>query len=361
LRVCFIVNEIFHFGVYGGFGALTRTIGRELVKKGFEIYVLMPKASKDQKTIETLEGMTIIGMPSWKSSIFYKLCDADVYHSQDPSIGTYYARTKNENAKHIITFQDPRTLAEDKMSIWSLNPMWKNFRYRTLMEIKLRMGNYLINKAVHNADKLSCQAKYIIPKTVSMFHLKEAPSFLPNPVEVPQRSLGKAETPTVCFIGRWEPVKRVEYFFRLAKEFGDVKFVAAGAAHDPVRDQQLRKEFSNIPNLEMPGLLFGKQKYDLLEKTWILINTSIRECLPVSFLEAAAYKCAILSSNNPDDFAGNFGYHVQDEDFAGGLRFLLRDEVWREKGAKGHGYVKETHELGRVIDQHVKVYKELVE
>ena len=361
LRICFIVNEIFHWGAYGGFGALTRTIGSELVKKGFEVCVLMPKASKDQRTIEHLDGMTVIGMPSWKSSFFYELCEADVYHGEDPSIGAYYAQKKNRNAKHIITFQDPRTVEEDKMSIWALNPRWKKYRYRATMEVKLKIGDFMVKKAVHNADQLTCQAKYIIPKTVSMFQLKKPPSFLPNPVEVPEKTIKKAKDPTVLFLGRWDPVKRVELFFELAKKFSNVRFIAAGAAHDQVRDEYLRKEYAGVPNLEMPGLVFGKQKYDLLEQAWVLINTSTRECLPVSFLEAAAYKCAILSSNNPDSFAENFGYYTKDENYENGLHTILQDDLWRERGMRGYEYVKETHELNRVIDQHANLYKEIVE
>ena len=361
MRVCFIVNEIFNWGVYGGFGKLTRTLGSNLVKNGVEVSVLMPKISKSQRTIEMLDGMTVVGMPSWRSSFFYKLCDADVYHSEDPSVGTYYAQKKNRNAKHIVTFQDPRTLKEDKMSIWALNPLWKDYRYRAKMEVKLRIGDFLVKKAVHNVDKLACQAKYIIPKTVSMFKLKQPPIFLPNPVEIPEKPIRKATDPTVCFLGRWDPVKRVELFFKLAKKFSDVKFIAAGAAHDMIRDNYLRKEFGDIPNLEMPGVVFGKQKYDLLEKAWVLVNTSMRECLPISFLEASASKCAILSSNNPDGFAEKFGHHATDENYEKGLRLLLKDDMWREKGVKGYEYVKETHELSRVIDQHAKMYKEIVE
>lgn len=86
----------------------------------------------------------------------------------------------------------------------------------------------------------------------------------------------------------------------------------------------------------------------------------MRECLPVSFLEAAAYKCAILSNNNPDNFAENFGYHAKTEDFGEGLRFLLEGDVWREKADKGFEYVKKTHELSLSIDQHIRIYSELL-
>lgn len=83
--------------------------------------------------------------------------------------------------------------------------------------------------------------------------------------------------------------------------------------------------------------------------------------MPVSFLEASAYKCAILSSNNPDGFAENFGYHTKDGNYEEGLRLLLQNDRWRESGIKGYEYVKETHELNRVIDRHVEMYKEIVE
>lgn len=121
LRVCFVVGEIFNWGVYGGIGSLTRTIGSELVKKGIEVYVLMPKTSKDQRTLEQLDGMTVVGLPTWKSSLL-DICDADVYHSEDPSYATYLAQKNNPTAKHLITFQNPRTIAEDKKTIWSFNP-----------------------------------------------------------------------------------------------------------------------------------------------------------------------------------------------------------------------------------------------
>ena len=93
-----------------------------------------------------------------------------------------------------------------------------------------------------------------------------------------------------------------------------------------------------------------------------MINTAARECLPAAFLEAAAYKCAILSGvkPDPDDFAKNFGYYVQDDDFGRGLEFLLEDNRWQEQGNKGYEYVKKTHELNVVMDKHIAVYDDLL-
>ena len=112
------------------------------------------------------------------------------------------------------------------------------------------------------------------------------------------------------------------------------------------------------------GFVNEDQKSQILEKSWIYVNTSIRECLPVSFLEAAAHRCAILSSENPDDFADNFGYRVRTNDLAGyveGLKFLIEEDRWKIKGEKGFRYVREVHEMDKVIDQHIAIYRSLLE
>jgi glycosyltransferase involved in cell wall biosynthesis len=361
MRVCFIVNEIFHWGLYGGFGKLTRTLGANLAMRGVEVYVLMPRISVSQRTIETLDGMIVLSPLSRLNISLFKTCDADIYHSQSPGIDTYWVMKMNPGAKHIITFQDPMTIEEEKMSIWSKNPRWRTFRYRAIMELKLRAGSFITKRAIHKADALFSQAKYIIPKIVSMYGLNDPPAFLPNPVEIPNRPLKKASEPTVCFLARWDPVKRHEVLFDLAEKFPDVKFIAPGKAHDKNRDEYLRKRGKEISNLEMPGFVSEEEKSRILEKSWILVNTSLRECLPVSFLEAAAHKCVILSSNNPDGFAENFGYYVTNGDYAEGLAFLLKDGAWKERGEKGYRYVKETHQLNRVINLHMKTYEELLD
>ena len=375
MRICLIVDEIFHWGRYGGFGSLTRTIGRELVKRGVEVFVVMPQSSSEQRRIENLEGMTILSIPSKRryfalstaihSSRFFRLCDADVFHSQEPTAGTYAAMRTHPKKKHVITFQDPRDLSTTKM-MWALDISGyrKNFLHRLININYRRIENWFIKKATHKADLLFCQAKYIIPKTVYMYNLARPPQFLPNPVKVPNNLQEKAAEPTVCFVARLDRVKRPELFFELAKRFPQVKFVVAGAAHEGDRQRYLNEISRNVNNLELRGFVDEETKSGIFAKSWIYVNTSVRECLPVAFLEAAAGKCAILSSENPDDFAEDFGYHVKNNSLDGyteGLNYLLRDECWKVKGENGRRYVGEVHEMDKVIDQHIGIYQELSE
>jgi len=281
LSVCLVATELFEWGRYGGFGRCTRTIGSELVRRGIEVSVVVPRGS-GQRSIEALDGMTVHSFPLHRypfTKKLYRQCDADIYHSEEPSWGTRIALGGMPDKKHIATVQNPKT-RED----WRLVDRYYPLRRRLFN----RFYEGKIRETVRRLDAVFCQARYIIPKVRSMYGLREDTRFLPNPVDVPKANLTKADEPTVCFLGRFDREKRPELFFELARKFPDVKFIALGRAHDDARDRMLRDAYGSVPNLDMPGFKTGLEKDLVLEKSWILMNTSVSECLPMSFLEAAA-------------------------------------------------------------------------
>lgn len=364
MRICFVVSEIFGWGTYGGFGKLTSDIAIGLAKKGIEVFVLVRKGknekSKGQRIIETREGIIIIGLPHGyfqrlRSRYFYTLPEADIYHSEAPTFDSWLTMKFNPNSKHLITFQDPRDFNE-YWKPYSLDPRYNTFFNKYNLMWRWKILDFFRRKAIKNADALYCQARFIIPLVKKMYNLEKEPEFLPNPVKIPKRKLKKADEPTVCFLARWDLQKRPEMFFELAKKFPEVKFIAMGKAHDKERDRYLRKKYGKIPNLIMTGFVSEEEKSKILEKSWVMINTSIRECLPLAFLEACAHKCAILSAANPDNFASNFGFWVKNDNFEEGLNFLL-DKKWKKLGKKGYKYVKKVHEYEKVIERHIKVYE----
>ena len=258
---------------------------------------------------------------------------------------------------HVITFQDPYDLHEwSRISRvdprYALNP---RFRSRLVVE------NLMLSRACKGAYSLHAQARFLIPKAVRLFRLDRAPSFLPNPVVVPRWRLRKSDSPTVCFLGRWDPQKRVELFFGLAERFPDVDFVAMGHSHDPDRDSRLRKRYGSAENLLLTGFVSEEEKSRILERSWALVNTSVREALPVSFLEALAHETTILSGEDPDGLTSSYGFHVADGDYARGLKALLGDDGWRVRGRLGRRYVEEVHELDRVVDMHLEIYRGILE
>jgi glycosyltransferase involved in cell wall biosynthesis len=128
--------------------------------------------------------------------------------------------------------------------------------------------------------------------------------------------------------------------------------------------RRLRERYHSIHNLELPGFINRFQEpqrlQQILSDTWVLVNTAAREGLPLTFLEAAAYGCAILSAVDPDHFASRFGQPVMNEDFAAALRQLLANAPL-EKGRLASLYVKQVYETSRALALHVAQYQQFVD
>jgi glycosyltransferase involved in cell wall biosynthesis len=359
MKICLISVEIFAWGKYGGFGRATRAIGRELVKRGIQVYAVVPRR-QGQRPVEELDGITVLGFPPffpWYATTLFKKCSADIYHSCEPSFGTYLAWKAMPDRKHVVTFRDPRDRKDWKMEfdLPSLNRLQvvHNYFYE---------NNYLVRKTIPHIHAVYTIGKYLIPKVKSMYGLDKDPEFLPTPVEVPEY-IQKSDLPTVCYIARLDRRKRPNLFLDLAEKFPHVKFIVMGKSRDKKWDRNLREIYASIPNLDFMGFVdqFSSGLHsEVLEKSWVMVNTATREALPNAFLEAAAHRCAILSAVDPDGFASNFGYHAKDDDFSKGLGFLLKDQRWKERGERGYEYVKETFEINRATNQHIAIYDKVL-
>jgi glycosyltransferase involved in cell wall biosynthesis len=360
MKICLISVEIFAWGKYGGFGRATRIIGRELVKRGHDVYAVVPRR-KGQREVESLDGIKVYGFSPfspWSSVKFFKECDADIYHSCEPSTGTYLARRAMPNKKHMVTFRDPRDFRDWIMEfdLPSLNKLQvvHNYFYES---------NILVKKSIQQMNGVFTIGKYLIPKVKKMYKLQKNPIFLPTPVEVPGR-IEKSKTPVVCYLARMDKRKRPELFLDLAEKFPHVEFIAMGKSRNKLWDSYLRKKYSNHNNLEMTGFVdqFNSDLHSkILEKSWIMINTATREALPNAFIEAAAHRCAIMSHVNPDGFASEFGYHAKENEFEKGIEFLIGKDRWKERGEKGYRYIQNTFEINKAIENHINIYKNIIE
>lgn len=360
MRVCLISVEIFAWGKYGGFGRAARTIGRELVERGHEVVAVVPRR-EGQGAVETLDGMTVLSFPPrrWLSSTrLLREADADVYHSCEPSFGTYLATRAMPDRVHVVTCRDPRD--------------WEDWKTEFLLPSRSRLrvvANFVyengpqVTRGVQRADAVYAAAKCLVPKARKVYRLKTPPTFLPTPIPIPA-SVDKAAEPTACFVGRLDRRKKPEAFFGLVERSPHVRFICVGASNDAEWDRYLRDRYGSLPNLDMRGFVDQFRTDELSEilgSSWLIVNTSAREGLPNSLLEAAAHRCAILSAVDPDGFASNFGWHAEDGDFDAGLRRLVDEGHWRERGEAGWRYVDETFETGRAIDRHLEEYRRLLQ
>ena len=115
-----------------------------------------------------------------------------------------------------------------------------------------------------------------------------------------------------------------------------------------------------MSNLVLTGFVSEEEKSLILEKSWGLVNTSIREALPVSFLEALAHETPIISGEDPDGLTSSYGFKVKDDNYDEGLTRLIESSEWVKKGKSGRKYIENVHELDKVVDQHIKIYEDIL-
>jgi len=352
--------EIFAWNKYGGFGKATRIIGKELVKCGIEVSAVIPRRN-GQREFEVLDGIKVFSFhktnPFYARKLFKK-CNADIYHSEEPSFGTYLAMKEMPEKIHLVTSRDTKFFND-----WVREFINPSFNKIQVLANYLYEDNYFVKRSVRKANRVFCAAKFLNGKVSKKYSLKNAVEFLPTPIEVPKKEILKSGFPTVCYLARWDKRKKPELFFQLAESFPEIKFIAIGKGRNNNYDRYLRKKYSGLKNLKMTGFINQFETDELskiLETSWILVNTATREGLPNAFLEALAHKCAILSSLNPENVTERFGYFVKNDDFKEGLIKLLDNDNWRIKGEQGQKYVKENYELSSSIKQHIEIYQNIL-
>lgn len=98
----------------------------------------------------------------------------------------------------------------------------------------------------------------------------------------------------------------------------------------------------------------------------ILVNTSIHEALPISFLEALSYGTLLVSNRNPENLTEKFGIYVGEvlgdgfdkvDLFTQAIRTLIENEQLRVKKAEAAiNYVKQVHN----VPDFIKTIREII-
>lgn len=361
MHICLLSTQIFRWGNYGGFGRATRMIGRAHARRGVQVSAIVPlRAGAREPVRETFDGITVYGYPPGRLRTAERLCrevDADLYHTQQPFIGSWLAQRARPCKAHVVTFRVP-SLPDDWMVA---------FRHAQSSPLRVTRSllyndNPLTGLAVRRADGWGIAGEFLREAVRRKYGPGVAPVFLPTPVDIPAR-VEKSRVPTVCFVGRFDRIKRPDRFFRLAARHPEIKFIAVGKASCEPYWESIRPAGAWPDNLRLEGFVdqFESTRLsEILARSWVLVNTSEKEGLANVFLEAAAHGCAVLSPNDTDGFASRFGYHVTDGDYSAGLEWLLEEDRWRERGEAGRAHVRQHFATDVAIDRHLSFYDEVL-
>jgi glycosyltransferase involved in cell wall biosynthesis len=375
MKVGLLTSEFFGGAgtAIGGYGALARKyIAKYIPNDNIQIDVLLFKGkNRFCCRKHRVDNVDCYELPkrSFFAKMWLKKQNYDIYLSIELQDDYVLKKETNCNKKLILWIQDPRPLYE-----------WTDIQSCKLMP-ETTYYNQAIYNLVHNwykegRVKFISQAYYLNQKAIDLYHLPENTpiKYLPNPIDIDYSFEIKncVKKNNIIFLGRNDTVKRGWLFCEIAKRMPQYQFYLLGKSGpwDKEKMDIIMKPYQNIPNLHFAGHVDGKEKEQYLKEAKILVNTSIHEALPVSFLEALSYGTVLVSNSNPDNLTSKFGiwtdYILGDgfdkvDLYVNAIEELMQDEERTKKlSEEAIKYIKEVHNVSRFVnDLRQIIYKEL--
>lgn len=314
IRVGLIVEEYFEkeLGGYGGYGMLARNyISKYIPNEQIEVEVFIGRNKNWFKGKEIIrEGIKINYIPPKFKKNYFKSKNIDIYLSIETN-RMFYEILSVDKKPIILYGQDPRPNSdwEEIKTVPNQTEFEAYLNYYSKWEEK-------IIKVVHeslqdNRLQLISQGKYLKNKMIDLYKLPEniEINYIPNPMEFKKNPNNEIKD-KITFIGRLTDVKRPWIFFELAKKFPEYDFLVCGDIPENKKMISMIDNAKKIKNLIFKGYISGKEKDEILEKTKVLVNTSIHEAIPITFLEAISYGARILSCQNPDNITSDNGRYT---------------------------------------------------
>ena len=360
IRVALLIDEFFGGAgtAFGGYGFLARHyIAKYLPCDDIQIDVLLGlnRKKRRRKAIKTrVDNVDVYTLPGRKHAAkWFKKQNYDLYFSIELTT-SFLQYEKNPRKRLLLWVQDPRPW-KDWLEIQTVK-LFPEFCYWNTQVYELVHKLYSENRVT-----FVTQGRFLIEKARCLYRLSpEVPiDFLPNPVDIDPLFDVKTypKKNNIVFIGRIESVKRGWLFCEIAKRMPEYQFYMLGQSfrEKEQNDSIMEKYRSGIDNLHFTGHVEGEEKFNYIKDAKILVNTSIHEALPVTFLEALAYGTLLVSCQNPESLTEKFGIYTGPvlgdgfdklDLFVEAIRTLINNEEKRKAlSIAGYEYVKQIHNV----------------
>lgn len=367
IKVGLIIDEYFGAAntAFGGYGFLARRyIAKYLPNENIEIDVLLGKSHKKYlgkyfSEKYTADNITLYRLPrnKYAAQFWLKKKKYDIYLSIELTYSYILENELDFNKKLILWIQDPRPLYEwDEISTVQLFPE-KNYYDQKIYDL---VNSWYVN----NKIKFISQGHFLNKKAIDLYNLDADVDiqYIPNPIDIDHSFSLSAykKKDIIIFLGRIESVKRGWLFCEIAKRMTHYEFYVIGQTfREKERNSVIMKNYEKIENLFFVGHLEGEEKIKFLKDAKILVNTSIHEALPISFLEALSYGTVLVSNRNPENLTSRFGIHVGEvlgdgfdkvDLFVSAIQELMSDNIKRNLLAQtAIDYIKDIHSVDHFI------------
>lgn len=363
-KICFVALAAYHLlsgkdtGVTGGSELQEVMLARELVKEGYDISFVV--ADHGQKPFETIDGIKIfkahrtdvsVGMPL-KALFLWKAFDranADIYFLKAGLAGvvSFYCLVKKK--KFVYSIADDRNITGV--------PIIQDFCHRYIF-------NRLNRFDIKYADIIIVQSKYQQKLLKENFGKEGA--LIKSMHVSPNYKPKKPTLPIVLWVSTLREKKRPELFLKLARKIPNAKFQMIGGAalENPKIYENIKRSATELTNLDFMGFVQYRKIHQYFDQAAILVNTSISEGFPNTFLEAWARYVPVVSLNiDPDEIICRYKLGVHSKTFeqmVEDIKLLLRDGKLREKlGMNGGKYVEEEHNIKNILRKYSELFHAL--
>jgi glycosyltransferase involved in cell wall biosynthesis len=218
---------------------------------------------------------------------------------------------------------------------------------------------------IRSADLIIGQARYQ-DQLLQKNYGRNCDLIVGTPHPAPTETIAKAGGPlTVVWIANLKPLKQPDVFLRLAGEFGehrDWRFVMIGRPASGHYQRNLEKEMVRLRNFSYMGECPIEEVNRILARSHVLVNTSLYEGFPNTFIQAWFRHVPVVSLNvDPDDILKENGIGFHSRSFEGLVRDtdrLIRDRELRESmGRRAHEYALRRHSMGPNIAKVISFLK----
>jgi len=370
-RVALLVDEFFGGWdtAIGGYGALARKyICKFVPNDGIEIDLLLDTHGGAEAQQKLVDQTMLCRLPEdrktrqeWLDQQAYNLfLSIEMTHPSFKILSEYESDTPL-----LYWVQDPRDLKMYQSRLQTVNRL-KDDDWAYIKDVSDWMQEMMAEKRVtfiSQGESLSFIARdmYQVPANLPM-------QDLPNPVEMDldYRLNHPPKENKIIFLGRLEAQKRVWIVCEIAKLMPQYEFFilgATGKGRNETANARTLEPYRNadgsskIPNLHFTGHVDGEIKSNHIKTARLLLNTSIWEGIPVSWLEALSYGTLIVSAFERDNIVGRFGSFVGEvmgdgTDEASLKKFVAAIEYWmthdlerNQTAQKGIEFVRERHSI----------------
>ncbi|MCP4322573.1 MAG: methyltransferase domain-containing protein [Psychromonas sp.] len=306
MKICIVAHYAYgaltgeESGHIGGVERQTALLSGWLAKNGHDVTVITWDEGGDK--VESINDIKIIKLckvsdglpflrffaPRWSSLLkALQNADADIYY---------------HNCAEYITGQVAMWCKfNNKPFIYSVASMADCEAPFTKLTTK--RDQWLFLYGLKNASKIICQTNQQKQLLNDNYHLNA--KMLPMPGTPPD---GKADPKhqfslkKVIWVGRIQTVKRIEWLIDIAEKLPDINFEVIGPTnHNHSYMTHILPRANRLTNVTFLGKISRQNIPEIYKNASVLLNTSIYEGFPNTYLEAWSYGVPTISTIDPDN------------------------------------------------------------